>query len=343
MKAVILAGGYARRFWPVTLHKPKPLLPIAGKPILDFLMEKLEQVPEIDTIYISTNAVFEEIFSEWMKKRKSSKRVELVVEPTVKEEHKLGSIGAMEYLIKNKKITSDLMLLAGDNLFSFDLAKFAQSYQEDPRIILYKMNNRARCSRYGVVDIDEAQKVTDFEEKPTEPKTSLVSTACYVFPRKTLPLVKQYLAGKHPVDNMGSFLEWLYHKVTVRGVVMEGYWYDIGDKHFYIQANIKAMSKHKDNILFRGKKNHARISRSYVGEGSMIKNSAIKDCVIFDNVHIENCVLRECIVDDNARLVNVDLNDSLVGSHTRLNKQKIFKTRRFFLPPVTGQEILKPD
>lgn len=342
MKAVVLAGGYAKRFWPVTIHKPKPLLPLAGKPIINFIMEKIEAVPEIDTIYISTNEAFREVFSEWAEGRDSPKRVELVVEPTVKEEQKLGSLGALEYFIRQKKLKNDLMIVAGDNLFSFDLNRFVDSYREEPRIILHNMHDRNRCRRYGVVAVDEAMKITSFEEKPDEPKSTMVSTACYIFPRQTLSLFKEYLAGQNPKDNMGSFLEWLYKRTTVRGLVAEGFWYDIGDKHFYIQANINAMKHMKDNNMVLGTQVHSRITRSYIGKGSTIKNSAIKECLIFDNVHIENCALRECIIDDNAKLVNVDLNDSLVGSYTRLNKQKIFKSRRFILPPVTGQELLKP-
>lgn len=342
MKAIILAGGYAKRFWPVTRDKPKPLLPIAGKPIIDLIMDKIEQVPEVNTVYLSTNEAFAEQFQQWAEQRKTEKRIELVVEPSKKESEKFGSLGALEYIIRRKKLKSDLLVLAGDNIFSFDLNKFIDSYRDEPRIIVHNMHDRQRCRRYGVVSLGKDMKITDFEEKPREPKSTLVSTACYVFPKDTLKLFKEYKSKDKPLDNMGSFLEWLYKRTTVRGYITEGFWYDIGDKHFYIQANKQAMQKKQNGSILLGKKQHSRINRSYVGKESFIKNSALKDCVVFGNVHIENCALRECIIDDHSRLVNVDLNDSLIGAYTKLNKRKIIKSRRFFLPPVTGQEILNP-
>ncbi|MCD6414681.1 MAG: NDP-sugar synthase [Candidatus Diapherotrites archaeon] len=343
MKAIVLAGGYAKRFWPVTIYRPKPLLPVGGKPIMDFIMERLEEVPEIDTVYISTNSAFEDRFKEWLDERKFSKRVELIIEPTHKESEKFGTIKGVEYAIKKKRINSDLLVVAGDNIFSFDLKKFVHSFPDDPRLIVYDMKDPSRCSRYGVVALDDSMRVVDFKEKPNKPKSSLISTACYVFPKKTVHLFKDYLATGSSGDNMGFFLEWLYKRTTVRGFVTEGYWYDIGNKHYYIQANVDLMENAPDGSLIFGKTSHSRITRSYIGKNTLIKNSAIKECVIFDNVHIENCSLRGCIIDNNAIIVNVDLNDSLIAAYTKLEKRKIIASRRFFLPPVTGQEILKPN
>lgn len=342
MKALILAGGYAKRFWPVTLHRPKPLLPVAGKPILDFIVEKIEAVPEITTIYISTNSAFEENFKEWIENRDSNKRIELIIEPTHKEEEKFGSIKGVDYAIKKKKIKSDLLIVAGDNIFSFDLNKFVHSFPDEPRLIVYDMKDPSKCSRYGVVALDDSMRVVDFQEKPDEPKSSLISTACYVFPKKTLRLFKEYLATGKSGDNMGYFLEWLYKRTTVRGFLTEGFWYDIGNRRYYIQANVDMMKDLPEGSMVLGKTVHSRIIRSYIGKGASIKNSAIKECVIFDGVHVENCSIRGCIIDHDAKLVNVDLNDSLIAPYTILQKMKIIASRRFFLPPVTGQEILKP-
>jgi glucose-1-phosphate thymidylyltransferase len=337
MKAIILAGGYAKRFWPVTLWKPKPLLPVAGKPILDWIMEKLEDVDELDTVYVSTNAAFQKHFERWAEKRKHKKKVEVVIEPSKREEEKFGTIKALDYVIKKKKIKTDLMVVAGDNIFSFSLKDFVDFHPEEPRLILYDMKDKSECSKYGVVSVDAAMRVTHFEEKPDEPKSSLIGTACYVFPAKTLKLLREYLATGKPVDNTGSFLEWLYRRTTVRGFITEGYWYDIGNKEFYINANIELMN---GRSMVKGKRYHARVNRSYVGPGSTIKNSALKECVVFDNVHVENCALTRCVIDDHARIENVDLSDSLVSAHSKLTKKKIVKSRRFFLPPVTGQELL---
>ena len=117
MKAIILAGGYARRLWPVTRHIPKQLLPVAGKPIIEYSIEKLELVKKIEEDIISINAFFEFNFREWFTKYQFRKKTKLVVEKTFSEEEKLGSIGALGYLIDRLKLDDDLLIIGGDNLF----------------------------------------------------------------------------------------------------------------------------------------------------------------------------------------------------------------------------------
>ncbi|MCG2822008.1 MAG: NTP transferase domain-containing protein, partial [Candidatus Atribacteria bacterium] len=119
MKAIILAGGYAKRLWPLTKNKPKQLLLVGGRPMIEYIMEKLETQEEIDQIIISTNEKFEDNFKQWLPGHKSSKNIELVIEPTLSEKDKLGSVGALGYLIKKKNIGEELMIIGGDNLFEF--------------------------------------------------------------------------------------------------------------------------------------------------------------------------------------------------------------------------------
>jgi glucose-1-phosphate thymidylyltransferase len=66
MKAIILAGGYAKRLWPLTKNKPKQLLSVGGRPMIEYIVEKLEVQEEIDRIIISTNEKFEDNFKEWL-------------------------------------------------------------------------------------------------------------------------------------------------------------------------------------------------------------------------------------------------------------------------------------
>jgi len=121
MKAIILAGGYAKRLWPLTKNKPKQLLSVGGRPMIEYIIEKLETQKEIDKIIISTNEKFEENFKQWLSEYKSTKEISLVIEPTLLEENKLGSVGALGYLIREKNIDEELMIIGGDNLFEFDL------------------------------------------------------------------------------------------------------------------------------------------------------------------------------------------------------------------------------
>jgi len=130
MKAIILAGGYAKRLWPLTKNKPKQLLSVGGRPMIEYIMEKLEAQKEINKIIICTNKKFEDNFKQWLSEYKLTKDISLVIEPTLSEKNKLGSVGALGYLIRGKNIDGELMIIGGDNLFEFDLRDLINYYRK---------------------------------------------------------------------------------------------------------------------------------------------------------------------------------------------------------------------
>ena len=111
MKALILAAGYATRLYPLTKDRPKPLLPVAEKPILNYIMEKMEPIDAIDTVYVVTNNKFFRSFEEWAKEyqEKTKKTIEIVNDGTMTEGDKRGAIGDMKYVIDKKKIASEIV------------------------------------------------------------------------------------------------------------------------------------------------------------------------------------------------------------------------------------------
>ncbi len=235
MKAVVLAGGFATRLLPVTKHIPKPLLPVNGKPIINYIIEQLDKVEDVDEVIVSTNKRFEKHFEHWMSTLRSKKNVSLLVEPTLSEGEKFGSIKAIDYIIKKKKIDDDMLVIAGDNLFTFDLGDFVQKFRQRraPHIALYNINDIEKAKRFGVMKIDETGRVVLFEEKPENPPSTLVSTACYIFPRETLELFNVYLSNGYNKDSPGFFIQWLYKKTNVIGYPFEGMWFDIGTLDAY--------------------------------------------------------------------------------------------------------------
>jgi glucose-1-phosphate thymidylyltransferase len=230
MKAVILAGGYAKRLWPLTKETPKPLLDVGGKEIITRLIEKIEKIDEIKEIVISTNAKFRAKFKEYVKKLKTSKKVRLVVEPTMKEGEKLGSIGGLNFLMDHLKIEKDTLIIGGDNIFEFNMRKFFDFYKEkDASIIALKeMEKCELMKKYGICTLDENDKICGFEEKPEKPKSCFVSTACYLFKHDDLMLVKKYLKEGNSPDAMGFFITWVIKKTDIYGYVFGHPWYDIG-------------------------------------------------------------------------------------------------------------------
>jgi glucose-1-phosphate thymidylyltransferase len=250
MKAIILAGGYAKRLWPLTKDKPKQLLSVGGRPIIEYIMEKLEAQKEIDKIIISTNEKFEDNFKEWLLGYKSPKNIELVIEPTLSEKDKLGSVGALGYLIRGKNIDEELMIIGGDNLFEFDLINLINYYREKKgnAVALYDLKSIQEAQNYGVAKVDEEMRIIDFVEKPKNPPSTLVSTACYVLSQEGVRGILTYLdKGENP-DAIGFFIKLLIKREKVFGFVFSGRWFDIGSLESLKKADL-IYSKNKGEDL----------------------------------------------------------------------------------------------
>ncbi len=240
MKALILAAGYAVRLYPLTKAYPKPLLEVNKKPIIDYIVDKLEKLNEINEIIVVTNSKFISVFKEWAKGVKITKRISLVDDLTLSPKDKLGAIGDMAFSIKNKRIKEDLLVIGGDNLFDVDLndfLSFARNKNSYTSMGVYDIKGLHQASKYGVIKIDNSNKIIDFKEKPENPRSTLVAMCLYYFPKAKLKLIKQYLDNKkHKSDAMGFYIDWLRKKDLVYGFVFDGKWYDIGDKSFYSKA-----------------------------------------------------------------------------------------------------------
>ncbi len=246
MQAVVLAGGFAKRLWPLTKHVPKPLLSVGGKPIIEHILEKLEGIDGIEKIYVTVNQKFEPSFREWAQGADFAKPVEIVTEPTMCEEEKLGAVGALGSLLRKKGISDDLIVVAGDNLFDFDMKKFLSGRVDgSPVVALFDMEKKESVkSQYGVVVLDDDNTIKEFHEKPANPASTLVSTGCYFFPKNAVEMIYEYLEGKNNADAPGFFIEWLAKQMAVQGFVFNGdsRWFDIGSLESYYEAN-KAYSE----------------------------------------------------------------------------------------------------
>jgi len=240
MKALVLAAGYATRLYPLTKEYPKPLLKVGNKHIIDYIIEKLDKVEDIDEILVVTNGKFIPHFRRWAKKLRTRKRVSLVDDLTTSLNDRRGAIGDMHFAINKRKIKDNLVVVGGDNLFSgglSDFLRFALSRHNSPVIGVYDIGDKKAAKNYGVVKIDHKCRITDFQEKPASPSSTLVAMCLYYFPGAKLDLISDYItrkAGKH--DATGFYIDWLSKKTQVFGFVFKGRWFDIGDHKFYNQA-----------------------------------------------------------------------------------------------------------
>ena len=238
MNAVILAAGYATRLYPLTLDRPKALLPVAGRPMVEHLLLRLEGVEGLDAIHLVTNSKFAGAFREWAAGW-DGQEVQLVDDGTSDEETKLGAIGDLELTIRAAAIDDDLIVLAGDNLFSESLAPFGAFARAKaaPVIGVYDVGDLEAIRRYNSITLDEDDRLTYFEEKPEHPRTTLTGIALYFYPRKSLGVVREYLAAGNNPDQPGRLVEWLYPREPVYAWRVPGRWYDIGSAETLAEAD----------------------------------------------------------------------------------------------------------
>jgi len=239
--AVILAAGYATRLYPLTLQAPKCLLRVGGRPLLDWLCEKIEGVPDLEELVIVTNAKFHTEIEAWNETADFSFPVRVLNDGTESNEARLGAIGDLNFAITRCRMQSDILLLASDNLFDAslkDFVHFGKLKNGAPVLGLYDIGEpQAASKKFGVAQINASQEIVDLEEKPAEPKTSLIATGVYYFPKGTLHFVSEYLSDKDAKDAPGHFLRWLLGRMKIFGFVFLGLWYDIGDLNAFQEAD----------------------------------------------------------------------------------------------------------
>jgi len=237
MIAIILAGGYAKRLWPLTLNKPKALLPISGKPMVNYVVEKLESLdPPMSRIILSTNLRFQSQFKKWLENTEYH-GVELMPERSTKEAEKLGAVRALADIVE-KIGEEDVLVLAGDSVFTDMLDSFLCFFHEKraPTIALYHARSVAEAKRGSTVAISESGRILEFEEKATRPRTTLVGACVYAFPAGISKRLKEYLELGLATDQPGRFIEWLYKQEPVYGYMFKDYLWDIGTIRSYKAA-----------------------------------------------------------------------------------------------------------
>lgn len=355
MKAFILAGGFATRLWPLTEKRAKPLLPLAGKPLLTHLVEK---IPEGIPITVSTNAIFAEDFEKWKKTRHAERsesasggrtqskhvatekivalrgpstpsaaadsaqddvdqrplpnNITILIEDSGHEDEKLGALGAVAKWITDEKIDDDVLLLAGDNYVGFSIEELIKNYHRHPLLAVHDIKDKEKAKQFGTV-ITDRTTVKAFEEKPEDPKSTLISTGCYILPNVALPVLVDY-AKEHP-DNIGSiFAHFLTQNIKVECMSFTEPWFDIGSFEAYLEATRALVGETPST---EGNTFHGSV---VLGKNSHVQKSTLTNVVLFDDCEVEDCVLENCIIDNGCTLKGVDLSGKMLREGTVLSR-----------------------
>jgi glucose-1-phosphate thymidylyltransferase len=238
MKCVILAAGYATRLRPLTDDLPKHLLRVGDRPMLDWVLEAVREVDDVDGIHLVANSRFAAAFSRWAEPR----GVAVHDDGTASNDDRLGAVGDLRLVIEAAGLEDEeLLVLAGDNLFELSLPRFVDWWRGKPQpataVPLHDVGDLELATQYGIAQTDGEGRVVRFVEKPSDPPSTLASTLIYLLPPEHVRLVRQYLGDGHSPDNAGSFLGWLAARERVYGYRFEGSWYDIGDHEQLLEAD----------------------------------------------------------------------------------------------------------
>jgi len=243
MKGIILAAGYATRLYPLTIDKAKPLLPVHGRPIIDYIVDEMNTIDDLSEITVISNHRFAAQFDEWAAGRNATSRagepaIVVLDDGTISEDDRLGAIGDIQFCIDKRQIDDDLLIIAGDNLFTYKLKdawrEFRQYY--DDMVVACRLGENEDLRRYAIAELDNDGLVIDLEEKPEQPKTNIAVFATYFYRQASVPLIRQYLADGNKPDAPGNFPAWLYKRQKLRCYLFDGICIDIGTPESYAEV-----------------------------------------------------------------------------------------------------------
>ncbi len=299
MITVILAGGFGTRLAPLTEHHAKALLPVADRPIIDWIIERIPS----SKVFLSTNEKFAPDFEKWAKDRP----IEIISEKATSNEEKLGAVGGILYVIQNKKITEPILLVSGDNIFDFSLKDIAENEQNIINLLYDIKDTEKIKGKYGNARVENGF-ITEFLEKPQNPVSSFVSAGIYYLPVSSFAYIKEFYESDYSdKDNIGSLLKWMNKEKNqkIKAVIKQGLWLDIGSRESYIQAN---------QVLCK--------QDLFVSPSAKVLNSSVKNSVILKNCHIKNSEIEGCVIDEDCLIENSQIKDKIVGKGERIINRK---------------------
>ncbi|NMC57901.1 MAG: NDP-sugar synthase [Candidatus Methanofastidiosa archaeon] len=311
MIGLVLAGGFAKRMSPLAYSKP--LLPIGPSPCIQHVCEKINEIESITKVYITTADFFKEDYESWLDSINFNSKYELVFEKSKSDKEKPGALKSICQFVSSKKINEDILIVAGDNYFDFSLQPIIKAYEKESLLTvgLYDLENFELIKKYSSVVLDSKNKIIKFEEKPKNPNSTLISMACYIYPKTFLEhLDKATKSGI--VDSPGRIIEYaLKEEVKICGVKLDGNWIDIGDLFSYLKANAQELKGEK-YIDTSSKVENCKIGKNvYIGKGCTIKNCEIDNSVILQGCTINSSKIVNSIIGTKNAFRNKDILNSI--------------------------------
>lgn len=235
MDAVILAAGFGERLMPHTKDRPKALLDVGGKPVIDYLLDFLSGSDAVETIHIRTNERYYHVFRDWLRESDFLGRVELTSNGVHESGDKLGAVGDIEDICAKKQFRDDIIVTAGDNIFDFPIDSFIEfcSGKDGDVVVVMESSDRKALKQGGVVVATSDDRIIDFREKPARLKSKMLALPFYRLSAETIPFLRRYLMDGNDNDCIGSFFEWSYRRRPLFACRTDGTRYHLVDARSY--------------------------------------------------------------------------------------------------------------
>lgn len=244
MIAILLCAGFATRMYPLTVDFPKPLLSVAEKPVIDYLIDQIVLLPEIESIHLVTNAKFFDHFVQWRQarlKHQGSDRIEYVLhdDGASTPENRLGACADLQLAFRRSSCSGPVLVSAADNIYLFNIGDLWKRFLAGKyhRIIALKEDNEEILKTSGVPIFGEEDRVERLVEKPFWPPSGWLCPPLYFFRNSARDVLDRFLESYDSVDAPGYFIDFLCRKEVVTAFKLDGWRLDIGSPDAYRKAD----------------------------------------------------------------------------------------------------------
>jgi len=242
--AILLCAGYATRMYPLTKDFPKPLLTVAGRPVLDYLMAQLLELQELDSVHIITNDRFAAHFETWRKKWAATSppggfRLIIHNDGSTDNENRLGASNDLAWILNKLPEVDRILVSAGDNIFRFRLEPIWRRFLKSDHhyILALPENDKEKLKRTGVIAFGKDDRALRLHEKPANPPSRWSCPAIYFFQKSVAHTLREFLKTSENKDAPGHFVDFLCRKSHVKAFRLEASRLDIGSIEDYHKAD----------------------------------------------------------------------------------------------------------
>ncbi len=218
--AILLCAGYGTRMGALTQHTPKPLLRVADRPVLDYLIDQLLELPELQAVHVVSNDRYAADFEAWADGHRDGlgrRGLDLQVhnDGTLDNSDRLGAIGDLGFVLNRLATDSrpldGALICAGDNILRFSLLPLWLRFLErgETTVLAMEEHDPARLRRTGVLELDAHDRVLRLWEKPEQPPSTWACPSFYTLGPKALARVGRYLEDGHAPDEIGRLIGYL--------------------------------------------------------------------------------------------------------------------------------------